>query len=245
MPRDSLASFFERLRNVCADHSACHGEDRTDRIRAQAEQSVALAAELGILKRPEITWPEFIGQISGDFKIGSEHVVDLSDEFKLVGKTTKPPHFGLVPEVRKLPVVENLRHPETSSFREVIEFFPATPLEYLSRWLASNEVFTDEVRLVSVIQWSDGLISLGITQPQYHGTPAEPREIEEYFKREGWSLLNDPSGHAVFYNYAFGIMAIDAEKRNCYITKYGLQPFDVILCVPDENLERFLKIYPE
>jgi hypothetical protein len=40
-------------------------------------------------------------------------------------------------------------------------------------------------------------------------------------------------------------MAIDAELRNCYVTDGGLQPFDVILCVPDENLERFLKIYPE
>ncbi len=172
-------------------------------------------------------------------------MVDFSEEFKLVGKTTKPPNFGLVPVVRKLPVAGNLQHPEASNYREAIEFFPATPLEYLTRWLACNEIFADDVRLVSVILWSDGLVSFGITQPQYHGTPAETREIEKYFKREGWSPLYDPSGHAAFYNYAFGIMAIDAELRNCYVTDGGLQPFDVILCVPDENLERFLKIYPE
>jgi hypothetical protein len=38
-------------------------------------------------------------------------------------------------------------------------------------------------------------------------------------------------------------MAIDAESRNCYVTDDGLQPFDVILCEPDDDLERFLRIY--
>ena len=141
--------------------------------------------------------------------------------------------------------MENLRNAERYASREVIEFFPATPLEYLSRWSASNDVFGDDVQFVTVIQWQDGAVSIGITQTQYHGTPAEPREIEKYFKRAGWKLLNDPSGHTVFFNYAFEIMAIDAEKRNCYVTEYGLQPFDVILCVPDADMERYLKIYPK
>lgn len=48
----------------------------------------------------------------------------------------------------------------------------------------------------------------------------------------------------MFFNYAFGVMAIDAEKRNCYLNDGGLQPFDVILCEPDESLERYLGIYP-
>ncbi len=67
-----------------------------------------------------------------------------------------------------------------------------------------------------------GLVSFGVTQPQYHGVPAEPREIEAFFLEAGWTCLNDPSGHAVFFNYAFGMIAIDAEKRNCYINKAGL-----------------------
>ena len=49
----------------------------------------------------------------------------------------------------------------------------------------------------------------------------------------------------VFFNYAFGVIAIDAEKRNCYVNQGGLQPFDVILCKPDEVMERYLRIYPE
>lgn len=39
-------------------------------------------------------------------------------------------------------------------------------------------------------------------------------------------------------------MAIDAERRNCYLNDAGLQPFDVILCVPDEALEKYLGIFP-
>ena len=59
----------------------------------------------------------------------------------------------------------------------------------------------------------------------------------------GWSRLNDPSGHLIFYNYAHQVMAIDAADRNCYITQDGLQPFDVILTEPSKNLNSFLGIY--
>ena len=96
-----------------------------------------------------------------------------------------------------------------------------------------------------MIEWSDGALSFGITQPQYHGKPAEPRDIESGFQSAGWTRLKDPSGHLVFFNYAFEIMAIDAERRNCYLTDGQLQPFDVILCRPSEEIQAFLKIYPD
>lgn len=140
-----------------------------------------------------------------------------------------------------LPAVD-LRNEELQA-RNAIEFLPATPLEYLERWAAANALFGDDVRLVSVAQWPDGSASFGITQPQYHGQPAEPRDIEQHFLDAGWTRLKDPSGHMVFFNYAFGVMAIDAERRNCYLTDGNLQPFDVILCRPDDEMERFLKIY--
>ena len=44
---------------------------------------------------------------------------------------------------------------------------------------------------------------------------------------------------------AFRVMAIDAERRNCHLTDGQLQPFDVILYTPDEEMERYLGIYPE
>lgn len=173
-------------------------------------------------------------------------MVELDAQAGIVGKTTIPPAFGLVPELRRHSLA--VLRPDVGDApreRDAIEFVPATPLEYLSRWLASNEVFGDNVRLASVIQWADGLVSFGITQPQYHGVPAEPREIESFFHKAGWSRLNDPLGHAVFFNHAFGVMAIDAERRNCYVNEGGLQPFDVILCVPDASMERYLGIFPE
>jgi hypothetical protein len=239
---DSLAAFHERLRDLCQDDGACHGQDREGRIQAQAEHALALAAELGYLREAGVSWAEFLA-LCPDATIGTEHMVELDARAGIVGKTTIPPAFGLVPELRRHSLA--VLRPDTDSprEREGIEFVPAAPLEYLSRWLASNEVFGDDVHLASVIRWSDGMISFGITQPQYHGVPAEPREIEAFFHDAGWTRLNDPSGHAVFFNYAFGVLAIDAERRNCYLNEGGLQPFDVILCVPDESLERYLGIY--
>ena len=82
-------------------------------------------------------------------------------------------------------------------------------------------------------------MSFGISQPQYHGAPAEYRDIERCFSEAGWTRLKDPSGHVIFFNYAFGVMAIDAERRNCYLTDGQLQPFDVILCRPDAAMQAF------
>ena len=171
-------------------------------------------------------------------------MVELSASLGLVGKTTKPPGFGLVPALIRSPLAV-IRPDSLGTFeREAIEFVNATPLEYLSRWLANNEVFEDDVRLASVIEWADGMVSFGITQPQYHGVPAEQREIEAYFKDAGWRRLRDPE-HVVFFNDIYGVLAIDAESRNCYVSKDGLQPFDVILCKPDVSIEKHLRIYPE
>ena len=114
--------------------------------------------------------------------------------------------------------------------RDAIEFFPATPIEYLERWESANELFGDDVRLASVIEWPDCSLSFCVTQPQYHGVPAEPRDIEHFFKEAGGTRLKDPSGHAIFFNYAFNVLAIDGERRNCYLTDGQLQPFDMILC---------------
>jgi len=240
---DSLETFFERLRDLCQNHGGCLGQGRPERTCTQTEQAIALAAELGILKQPCMTWPEFLA-LCPEARIGTEHVVELDAQAGIVGKTTIPPAFGLIPDVRKIPLAVLQPDSGQSLFREAIEFVKATPLEYLSRWIASNDVFGDDVQLASVIQWADGLVSFGITQPQYHGTPAEPRQIEQFFRQAGWTHLKDPSGHAVFFNHAFGVLAIDAERRNCFVNEGGLQPFDVILHKPDESLERFLQIYP-
>ena len=123
-----------------------------------------------------------------------------------------------------------------------LEFFDAGPIDYLTRWIASNELFGDDVSLSSVVLWKDGMVSFVVTQPQYHGVPAEPRDIDRYFQEAGWERLIEPSGHMVFHNYAFGVIAVDAAPRNCYINAGGLQPFDVILCKPDAQLTTYFGI---
>ena len=244
MENDSLVSFAERLRDVCDNHGDCNGPERCEQIRNQAQHALTVAAEFGLLRKPDFSWSEFRDSSEGA-NIGTEHMVELDTTSGLVGKTTIPPAFGVIPEVQRISVAVANPDSEVVREREAIEFVNATPLEYLSRWIASNDIFGDNVRLVSVIRWSDGMVSFGITQPQYHGVPAETREIEAFFNDAGWSRLKDPSGHMIFFNYAFAIMAIDAEKRNCYINKGGLQPFDVILCRPSEKMNSFLEIYPE
>ena len=102
------------------------------------------------------------------------------------------------------------------AFRTAIEFLPATPLEYLERWIAANDVFGDNVTLAAVLEWEDGLTSFMIAQPQYHGQPAPEREIESFFEASGWKWLPDASGHRLYFNYAFQVLAINALPRNCY-----------------------------
>ena len=161
-----------------------------------------------------------------------------------MGKITIPPKFGLIPKIVAHPAVNLRGDPSLPGHRQAIEIVPATPLEYLERWIAANHVFEDDVRLTSVIEWSGGEVSFGITQPQYHGHPAPVRDIERYFEASGWKRVLDNSDHLLFYNYAFQVLAIDALPRNCYLHDGMLLPFDVILCHPDEAMEKFLNLYP-
>lgn len=167
--------------------------------------------------------------------------MEFDEEIDRMVKITLPPKFGLIPKVITHPV-PNLRGEDGT--RKAIEFIPATPMEYLERWIAANEVFGDDVKLTAVVQWADGQVSFAISQPQYHGEPATDREIEQHFIASGWTRIVDPTGqHSLFFNYAFQTLAIDALPRNCYLKDGDLLPFDVILCQPDEELEAFLRLY--
>jgi hypothetical protein len=178
-----------------------------------------------------------------ELQFGTEHFVEFDESSHRVGKTTVPPKFGLIPAVVSTPRANLRDDPAIPAFKDQIEFIHATPLEYLERWIAANEVFEDDVRLTSVVEWSDGRISFSISQPQYHGEAATPREIEDFFIAAGWKRILDDSGHLLFYNYAFEVLAIDALPRNCYINNGNLLPFDVILCHPNAELRDFLKLY--
>lgn len=174
---------------------------------------------------------------------GTEHAVESLPAERCMAKLTVPPKFGLIPRVLTHPV-PNLRGEPGS--RQAIEFVPATPLEYLERWIAANEVLGDAVSLTAVIRWADGQVSFAIRQPHYAGVPASEWEIEAGFCADGWASIRDPGGqHRLFYHHAWQVLAIDALPRNCYIRDGALQPFDVILCRPDPELERYLALYPD
>jgi hypothetical protein len=241
-----LKAFHDRLRDLCADDGEGAGQTRAQRIENEAKQVRALADEFGLLKQAGLTWDE-LRTAQPDLDCGTEHIVEFSAERGRVGKTTIPGAFGLMPQVRELPTINLRGDPSLPASHPAIEFVPASPLEYLSRWIYANDLFGDDVELVSVIEWADERLSFGITQPQYDGEPAAPREIEAFFEAAGWTHIPDPAGpegHLLFFNYPWGVLAIDALPRNCFIQNDNILPFDVILCRPDAAMEVYLSLYP-
>ena len=239
----SLEAFHDGLRDLCSHHLEGDGHDRSSCAKDQAQQALALAGKLGLLKRASESWESF-RSTNADLHFGTERAVESDEWGERMAKVTIPANFGLVSRVLWHPVVNLRNDPELPKTRPSIEFVPATPLEYLARWIAANDVFGDDVKLTAVIQWADGQVSFAISQPQYHGEPATPREIDEFFEASGWKRFVDSSDHILFYNYAFRVLAIDALPRNCYVHDDSLLPFDVILCHPDEDLESLLQLYP-
>jgi hypothetical protein len=169
--------------------------------------------------------------------------VEFDAQVSRWSKITIPPSYGLTPALVASPIANLRGDPDVPSHRFQIEFVPGTPLEYLDRCLSANDVFGDDLRLASIIEWSDSTLSFGTTQPHYNGGPASHDEIEEFFLLNQWKRIPDSSGHIIFFNYAFQVLAIDAVPRNCYIQGRSLQPFDVILYRPDEAMENFLGLY--
>lgn len=108
------------------------------------------------MSKPGFTWEEFT-QRAEDAHLGTEHLVEFTSESDRVIKITIPPKFGLIPQVITH-AVPNLRG--EPGIRHAIEFAHATPLEYLERWIAANDVFGDDVKLTSVVQWADGQVLL-------------------------------------------------------------------------------------
>jgi len=242
-----LEEFHDRLRDLCPDDGGNAGDDRREASAHQAEQACALARGLGLLIERPNSWGSFRSSETKGLQFGTEHLVEMSEPRDRVAKITIPPGFGLTATVVERAAVNLRNDPTLPATHAFVELVKATPLEYLERWIAANDVFGDDVRLESVVQWQGGDVSFGISQPQYHGCPAPDREIDWYFKAAGWKLVGDPSspaGHQLFYNYAFQVLAVDALPRNCFLNEDLLLPFDVILCRPDDRLEQFLKLYP-
>ncbi len=96
---------------------------------------------------PGETWEQF--KAASESHLGTEHLVEFDEEIGRMVKITLPPKFGLIPKVLTHAVPNVRGEPGT---RKAIEFIHATPLEYLERWIAANEVFGDDVKLASIVR---------------------------------------------------------------------------------------------
>jgi len=241
---DSIETFRDRLCELFQKDGRDGGGERSVRAQKEAECAIAAARQAEILTEHSDTWREFLRtpKRGEGFVCGTEHGVDYDPDSQLVVKITKPPGFGLFPRVVSVP---RYKGGEVGWKREPsVEFVAATPIEYLERWIRANEVFDDDTRLVSVVRWRDGQVSFCIVQPHYDGEAATERQIESSFIEGGWTPLRDPRGeHLVYMNYPWNVLAVDALPRNCKYNKDGLQPFDVILVTPDDDLDAYFKIY--
>jgi hypothetical protein len=231
-----LAPLYNRLSDLHAEIGGRFGAERLQAIQAQAESACAFADEVGRLTLPKLTFEEWVST-DAELRSGAEHVVEFDESLESVGKITVPVGFGVIPIVKRLAL-----HPERDAS---IEYDSATPLEYLYRWSMANEIFRDRVELLSVIKWKDGKVSFSIKQPYYPGVKATHKEIEDGFRANGWEKRPSLNSLSIFYNYAYGILAFDAEPRNCYIDQDDLQPFDVVLCRPTPELEDLLDLWPD
>lgn len=208
-----LKAFYDRLRHICADDGQGAGLAGEGLVEWQAQHARALADEWGILRPADCTWEQWKAE-DPDVKYGTEHIFEFVPESGLVHKTTIPGKFGLMPQAVRHPVINPGRAAGPVGFRMTLETRPATPLEYLERWLEANAVFSDAVKLVSAVEWSDARLSFSITQPQYNGEPAAEHDIVTYFERGGWKWIADPThgGHLLFFHYAWGLLAY--ERRH-------------------------------
>lgn len=231
---DLLGDFCADLQRLRRKNSNLPETPREREISLQSQLALALADERSIRFRLEESFSALAESIT--LKLGSEHFVEFDPIQGRVFKTTLPGTFGLIPGVISL-------RDSFGKTRRSVEAIDATPIEYLQRWLANNEVFSDDVQLEAILEWPDGRISFTISQPAYHGEPARSSEIREHFEQAGWKRLSNFDGHQFFFNFAFQVLAMDAEPRNCHLTKDGLQPFDVILTQPNSELEELLRIY--
>lgn len=194
---DMLEALLHELQNFHRDNEDGNGRGRDQIIEEQAQYACAFARKNGVLEEPKFNFEELEADeldpsaSATSLVRGAEHVVELDEYAHRIKKITIPSGFGLTPKLLHHVQAHADLRPELKATTSSIEFIPATPLEYLNRWHACNELFHDDVRLTTVILWSDGRVSLGITQPQYAGCIPSSSHIEGYFSETMWTRVSN------------------------------------------------------
>lgn len=190
--------------------------------RRQARDLLAWAGESGRLIASAVYRPRLEDG-------GQEHRVWLDEASQRYFKATFPARFGFT--VIALPELG-------------LELAPATPLEYVERWLLQNPVFGDDVQLERVAEEDGGLVTL-ISQPNLTGGEATLEEIERFmnhlwFQPLGRLGLGGPCALG-FFRDLDEVAAFDAHAGNFVKDQDGvILPIDLILVRADAAMQAAL-----
>ena len=191
----SLEELVALLRKSCETITRFQGGDTFYQEEIEVFKNIAQQKGL-FLKEP----PAVCSTPPSD--AGNEHQVwHLPDE-GLFLKATWPNCFGM--RVIYRPHEERL----------------ASPIEYLERWLISNQIFGDSVDFLGVIEEASGM-RLIITQPAIVGEPATEDEINDFFLSKAWSKL-EIEGNTAYVDFEQAIAISDTHRGNIIALKSGL-----------------------
>lgn len=219
---------FAGLRGICAAKPSSAWLAREIRSRREAEPLVILADAGGYLWRKTL-------HPGPDTLTGGEHLVEIDTREGLVFKITHPGKFGFGVDLEMTdPPGWNQRPSVTASLVD------GTPIDYLLRIGWQNEHFGDDIRVLGVAQFPQG-VSILTTQPFYRGERTEQALIDSFFEERGWKMMSWKPG--AYFHAELDLLALDALPRNV-LTLQGdeLMPFDVVMVKPEEMLKSKLEI---
>jgi hypothetical protein len=222
------AEVLSGLREIRATEPESSGFAREIRADREVESLVAWADERGLLSTRS-------SPPQTDALTGGEHLVEINEEAGLVFKTTHPGKFGYSADVEMV-------HPRgwKAKPRITAGLVDASPLEYLFRLHQQNEIFGDEIRVMGVARFPQG-VSVLTTQPFYEGDRTGQADIDAWFGHLGWKKL--PAKDGAFYDAAKDLLIMDALPRNVLtLANGGLMPFDVVILRPSDYLKSRLEL---
>lgn len=159
----------------------------------------------------------------------------MDEQSGVVFKSTHPGKFGYFVDVE-------LIHPRgwKAKPRITAGLVDASPDEYLFRLAMQNELFGDDIRVVGVARFPQG-VSVITTQPFYEGERTEQADIDSWFEHRGWRKLPDKAG--AFHAAVTDLLVMDALPRNVLTLRDGSRmPFDVVIVRPSEYLKSKLAL---
>lgn len=122
----------------------------------------------------------------------------------------------------------------------VPEICEATPLEYLKRWMHSNMLFGDNVRLEGIFVSDEG-VQVIVSQKFIVGSNPSPSHISDEMDRRGFGLIPGFSigseADSSFYSFSEGIAVFDAVPDNFIESQGAPIPIDVIPVMAGPSLK--------